>query len=307
MTFERRSAGSAIAMLCAGSVSGTGKMPTPRLTAKLIVAGGIPESAITHAMKHLILLAAAAIFVIAAPASRGNTLTVAAASDLKFALEDCLRAFRKDNPDTEVKVSYGSSGNFCAQIANGAPFDLFLAADKKYPENLIAGGQAVADSLFSYAVGQLVVWVPKSSPIDVESLGIAALNDPAAKKVAIANPEHAPYGQAAVASMKSLGVYDAVKPRLVLGDNIAQTAQFVESGAADIGIIALSLAVAPVMADKGRYWEVPLAAFPRLEQAGVITTRAANPAAARALADFLKSESGKAVLKSFGFMMPEAD
>ncbi len=258
-------------------------------------------------MKRITAFLAAAFVMAAAPSTRGETLTVAAASDLKFALEDCLKAFRKENPDTDVKVSYGSSGNFCAQIANGAPFDLFLAADKKYPESLIAGGQAVADSLFSYAVGRLVVWVPKSSPIDVASLGIASLSDPAAKKVAIANPEHAPYGQAAVAAMKSLGVYDDVRPRLVLGDNIAQTAQFVESGAADIGIIALSLAVAPVMADKGRYWEAPLTAFPKLEQAGVITARAANPAAARKLVDFLKSESGKAVLKSFGFAMPEAD
>lgn len=236
---------------------------------------------------------------------RGGTLTVAAAADLKFALEECLTAFRRDNPETEVKVSYGSSGNLCAQIENGAPFDLFLSADKKYPEKLIAGGHAAGDSLFPYAVGRLVVWVPKDSPIDVAGLGIAALKDPAAKKVAVANPRHAPYGEAAVAAVKSLGVYDDVKDKFVLGDNVAQTAQFVESGAADIGIIALSLAVAPVMADKGRYWEVPLGAFPRMVQAGVITRQAANPADARKLGDFLKSSAGNEILKKFGFISGE--
>ena len=253
-------------------------------------------------MKKLILLAAF-VLISAASVARAGALTVAAAADMKFALEDCLTVFRKDNPGIEVKVSYGSSGNFCTQIENGAPFDLFLSADKKYPEKLVAGGHAAADSLFPYAVGRLVVWVPKDSPIDVARLGIVSLKDPAAKKVAIANPEHAPYGEAAVAAMKSLGVYDDVKEKLVLGDNIAQTAQFVESGAADIGIIALSLAVAPVMADKGRYWEVPLSAFPKMVQAGVITSQAANLEDARKLEDFLKSPAGNEILKKFGFIL----
>ena len=250
------------------------------------------------------MLLAVATLILSATCVRAEFLSVAAASDLKFALEDCLQAFRKDNPDVEVKVSYGSSGNFCAQISNGAPFDLFLSADKKYPVALISGGHAVADSLFPYALGRLVVWVPKASPIDVVKLGIASLKDPDAKKVAIANPEHAPYGQAAVAAMKSLGVYDDAKAKLVLGDNISQTAQFVESGAADIGIIALSLAVAPVMAEKGRYWEVPLTAFPQMIQAGVVTSKASNPSAAKKLAEFLKSADGKMILKQFGFLMP---
>jgi len=203
-----------------------------------------------------------------------------------------------------VKVSYGSSGNFFAQIANGAPFDLFLSADKKFPEKLMADGHAVAESLFPYAVGRLVVWVRKGSPIDVAKIGIAALKDPAAKKVAIANPEHAPYGQAAVAAMKSLGVYEEVKSKLVLGDNVVQTAQFIESGAADIGVISLSLAVAPVMADKGIYWEVPLTAFPTMVQAGVITKQATNPDMAKKVAEFLKSPAGKTILKKYGFLMP---
>jgi len=255
-------------------------------------------------MKNRTNLLLSILLILATPFVRADTLTVAAAADLKFALEDCLAAFRKDNPGIEVKVSYGSSGNFCTQIANGAPFDLFLSADKKYPESLIVGGHAVADSLFPYALGRLVVWVPKDSLIDVAKLGIASLKNPAAKKVAIANPEHAPYGQAAVAAMKSLGVYDDVKAKLVLGDNISQTAQFVESGAADIGVIALSLAIAPVMAEKGKYWEVPLSAFPQMIQAGVVTSQATNPAAARKLEDFLKSDAGKEILQKFGFLLP---
>lgn len=232
-------------------------------------------------------LLAACCLLLASPASRAEVLTVAAAADLKFALEHCVQAFRRDHPGVEVKVIYGSSGNIFSQIANGAPYDLFLSADKKYPDALVAGGHADAGSMFSYAFGRLAVWVPNDSPIDVA--GMAALNDPAAKKVAIANPDHAPYGQAAVAAMKSLGVYEDVKHKLVLGENVAQTAQFVEAGAADIGIIALSLAVAPVLSAKGRYWEVPPDAFPRLEQAGVITSQAANPAAAEKFAGFLKS------------------
>lgn len=235
---------------------------------------------------------------------RAEILTVAAAADLKFALEDCLTVFRAEHPGIDIKTSYGSSGILCAQIANGAPFDLFLSADRKYPETLLVGGHAVEGALFPYAVGRLAVWVPGESPIDVEHLGMEALKLPAAARVAVANPNHAPYGQAAVAAMKSMGVYEAVKSKLVFGENIAQTAQFVESGAADIGIVSLSLAVAPPLAGKGRYWKVPLEAFPRMEQAGVVLAKAENPAAARELAAFLQSATGREILKKFGFLLP---
>lgn len=257
-------------------------------------------------MKCQLFPVAACCLIIASPVAPAETLTVAAAADLKFALEECVTAFRKENPGTEVKVVYGSSGNIFAQITNGAPYDLFLSADKKYPAALVADGHAIAESMFSYGVGRLVVWVPIDSPIEVGKLGMDALRDPAAKKVAIANPDHAPYGQAAVAAMKSLGVYDDVKAKLVLGENIAQTAQFVEAGAADIGIIALSLALAPAMSQKGRFWEVPQSAFPSLEQAGVITHNSADLRAAERLVDFLKSPAGKEILKKFGFVMPGA-
>src|SRR5262249_16120402 len=149
-------------------------------------------------------------------------------------------AFHAANPKLKVTPTYGSSGNFYSQLTHEAPFDVYLSADIEYPRKLIAAN--LADGEFLYGVGRIVVWVPKASPLDVEKLGIEALADPSVRKISSANPAHAPYGRAAEAAMKKLGVYEAVQERLVLGENIAQTAQFVESGAADVGVIALSLA-----------------------------------------------------------------
>jgi molybdate transport system substrate-binding protein len=229
---------------------------------------------------------------------------VAAAADLKFALDEVVGAFERQHPDIRVKATYGSSGSFFAQLSNEAPFDLFLSADIDYPRKLIEQGKAEKGSEFLYAVGHLVVWVPAASKLDVQKLGIRALADPSVKKVAIANPRQAPYGRAAEAALKKLGVYDDVKGRLVLGENIAQAAQFVESGAADAGVIALSLALAPAMRDTGRYWEVPLDAYPRLEQGGVLLKWAKDPEAAQALLDFLTGGEGRAILKRYGFILP---
>ncbi len=229
---------------------------------------------------------------------------VAAAADLKFAFDEATAAFQARNPGIAVKPTYGSSGNFFTQLSNGAPFDLFLSADIDYPRKLVEQGMAVKESEFVYAVGHLVVWVPNGSPLDVDKLGLRAVADPGARKVAIANPRHAPYGRAAEAALKHAGVYDRVKGRLVLGENIAQTAQFVESGAADVGLIALSLALAPPMREKGRYWEVPADAFPPLEQGGVVLAGARDAAAARALREFLTGAEGRAVLRKYGFRLP---
>lgn len=258
-------------------------------------------------MKTLRLLACL-LFAAAACARAADApkpLLIAAAADLKFALDDVLVEFRKAHPEHEAKPTYGSSGTLFAQIDNGAPFDLFLSADVKFPRQLIERGKAEKDALFSYAVGHLVVWVPKESPLDVAALGVKALLDERVRKVAIANPAVAPYGAAAVAALKTLGAYDAVSARLVLGENVAQAAQFVQSGAADAGVISLSLALAPKMKEAGRYWEVPLDAFPKLEQAGVICSGAANRAGAAQLREFLSSPAGRAVLKRFGFVLPD--
>ena len=234
-----------------------------------------------------------------------QTNTVAAAADLRFALDQIAADFQKRHSNIAVRVSYGSSGNLFTQIDNGAPFDLFLSADIDFPRKLIEQKKAVADSLFSYAIGRVVVWVPNDSPIDVEKLGIKALLNPSVRKIAIANPEHAPYGHAAVAAMKKLGVYDKVSDKLVLGENIAQAAQFVESGAADIGLIALSLAVSPKMKSEGHYWEVPLDAYPRLEQGGVVISASKQPDLARQFRAAMVRPQGRETLRRYGFILPE--
>ena len=186
---------------------------------------------------------------------------MAAASDLKFAMDELVGAFGKSHPDIEVTMTYGSSGNFFSQISNGAPFDLFFSADVDYPRRLAEAGLGPKDGVFLYAVGRIVVWVPAASRIPVER-GIQVLASPDVRKIAIANPRHAPYGRAAEAALRAAGVYEAVKGKLVLGENVAQTAQFVQSGAADAGIIALALALAPALAKEGRYFEVPLETYP---------------------------------------------
>jgi molybdate transport system substrate-binding protein len=234
-----------------------------------------------------------------------GVLAVAAAADLKFALDEVIRDFRAEHSGVDVRVTYGSSGNFHAQLKQRAPFDLYFSADIDYPRALIEADVADQATLFEYAVGRIVIWVPNNSPIDVQGLRHEALLHPAARKVAIANPAHAPYGRAAEAAMRDLGVYDQVKSRLVLGENIAQAAQFIESGAAEIGIIALALAIAPEMKDRGRYWEIPLEHFPRMLQGGVIPRHAGNPGDAVRLRDFVTSERGRGILRDYGFYMPE--
>ena len=212
--------------------------------------------------------------------------------------------FHTNQPAVKVKVTYGSSGNLYAQLQNQAPFDLYFSADIEYPRKLAEAGLALDTNAFLYAVGRIVVWTPKSSPVDVEKLGIQSLLDPSVKKIAVANPQHAPYGRAAVAAMKSLKVYDHAATNLVYGENIAQTAQFVQSGAADIGIIALSLAIAPQMRDAGRYWEIPLDAYPKMEQGGIILNWTNDADASRAFRDFVLGEHGRTVLKRYGFFLP---
>jgi molybdate transport system substrate-binding protein len=231
---------------------------------------------------------------------------VAAAADLQFALPEVIRQFHTVYPGDEVSAIYGSSGNFYSQIPNGAPFDLFLSADIEYPRQLAEQGLALPDSLFTYAVGRIAVWVPVSSALDVGRLQIRALESESVKHVAIANPRHAPYGRAAEAALRSLGIYDRVAPKLVLGENIAQTLEFVESGSAEAGIVALSLALAPAVRTKGRYWEIPLDAYPRLEQGGALLARARGSKAAARFRAFLLDAPGRRILKQYGFYLPES-
>lgn len=231
-------------------------------------------------------------------------VAVAAASDLRYALDAIIHSFAEAEPDIAVAVTYGSSGNLFAQLSSGAPFDLFLSADMEYPRQLIRAGLAREDSQFLYAIGHLVLWVPKDSPLD-EKRGMEILLDPAVTKIAFANPQFAPYGRAAKAALESLGLLDKVKDRLVLGDSVAQVAQFVESGGAEVGILALSLARAPALADKGRFWQIPDDKFPKLEQGGVILAAAKDPDAALAFRRFLMGDTGRTILEQFGFEAPK--
>jgi molybdate transport system substrate-binding protein len=230
----------------------------------------------------------------------GTVVRVAAASDLRFALEEVAELVASEHPDVELAVTYGSSGQFAQQIANGAPFDLFLSADRAYPQQLVDEGLAEAGDVFSYGVGRLVLWVAEESSVDPAD-ELAVLADPAVRTVAIANPEHAPYGRAAVEALRAAGVWDVVEPKLVLGENVSQAADFVRSGNADAGVVALSLALAPSAEDEGRWVEVPLELFSPLEQGGVVLAGARDPAATRAVRDVLMGEEGRAVLASYGF------
>lgn len=232
----------------------------------------------------------------------GKEITIAAASDLNFVMKDLVTEYEKSSGH-HVKLSLGSSGNFFSQIQNGAPFDLYFSADIGYPKKLEEAGLTVVGSLYRYAVGRIVVWTGYESRIDVAK-GIDALREPHIKKIAIANPKHAPYGRAAVAAMEHFKVYDHVKDRLVLGENISQAAQFIESGACDIGIIALSLALAPTMKSKGTYWEVPASAHPPLEQGAVILKSSKNPDAARQFVEYMQGAKGREIMTRYGFTLP---
>ena len=205
-------------------------------------------------MRHL-LLSFSLFVMIDENILRAEEITIAAASDLNFAFKELISEYETASGN-QVKLTLGSSGTFFAQIQNGAPFDIYFSADIAYPQKLEEADLTVPGSLYRYAIGRTVLWTRRESPLDVTQ-GFAALRQPSVKNIAIANPKHAPYGRAAVAAMEHFKVYDTVKDRLVLGENVSQAAQFVESGAADIGIIALSLALAPAMSTKGTYWEIP--------------------------------------------------
>jgi molybdate transport system substrate-binding protein len=235
-----------------------------------------------------------ALLCLLALIAQGGELRVAAASDLKFALDEIISAFTNRHPGNTIKATYGASGNLFAQIENGAPFDIFLSADTNYPHRLIQNGHAT--NFFLYAEGHLALWAPNSSKVDVEKLGLKALLDPSVRKIALANPAHAPYGRAAVAALKEAGIYDRLTNSLVLGENIAQTAQFVQSGGADIGILALSLVHSPPMRDKGRYFEIPSA----LEQGGVVLTRSKNTQTVETFRSFLAGPEAHAIFGRYG-------
>jgi len=233
-------------------------------------------------------------------------LVVAAAADLSAALKEIGDGYEKKT-GVKVKLSFGASGALTQQIQNGAPFDLFFSADMDYPHQLIAAGDAEGASLYQYAVGRLVLWVPADSSLDLQRLGMNAVLDPSVKKIAIANPQHAPYGRAAVAALKHAGVYDRIADRLVQGGNVAQAAQFVESGNAQAGFVALAHALAPGMDSKGKYWEVPADFYPPLAQGTVVLSHSQHKKEATQFLEYIKTKEVAELLRKYGFTLPRAD
>jgi molybdate transport system substrate-binding protein len=229
-------------------------------------------------------------------------LTVAAASDLQSALPAIASEFEKQTGQ-HVRLTYGSSGNFFTQIENGAPFDIFLSADIEYPRRLEQTGQAERGSLYEYANGRLVLWTRMDSGIDVRR-GLTVLMEARVRRIAIANPEHAPYGRAATAALRHEGLYERVRPKFVLGENISQAAQFAQSGSADVGIVALALALSPTLKASGVYVGIPESWYPPIEQAAVVLASSRHKLLARRFIDYLKSPDSVRILQSYGFVVP---
>lgn len=228
-------------------------------------------------------------------------LRIAAAADLQAVIPELRTAFGQDHPGIPVEVSFGSSGSLFAQLKNGAPFDVFMSADADYPRKLCEAGVARTENTFRYAVGHVVVWAPRESSLPLEQEGIRALLAPGVRKVALANPEFAPYGRAARAALEKFGVYEQLREKLVFGDNVAQTAQFAQTGTADAALLSLSLALSPILREQGRHWEVPADAYPKLEQVGVVMNDSKDPSAAQVWRAFMVSPKAQAILRMQGF------
>lgn len=255
------------------------------------------------------LLAGLAAVLLAAPiparAAAPRRLSVAAAASVRPALAEIARAFEAALPGVEVAISTGASGALFAQIQNGAPFDLFLSADREYPAKLVEAGLAAAADERVYAHGKLVAWLPAGSTLDLERRGLAALADPAVRRIAIANPAVAPFGRATERALEAAGVLAAVKEKLVLGTSVGQAAQFATTGAADVAFLPLSLGAGegnPLAG--GRIVPVPDALYPKIEQSGVVLGRARAPALARDLLSFVTGPKGREILLRHGHGLP---
>jgi molybdate transport system substrate-binding protein len=254
--------------------------------------------------RRLVQAALLALWVCGGTRLSAQDITVAAASDLQSVFPVLAAQFQEET-GRRVGITFGSSGNFFVQLTNGAPFDLFFSADIDYPRQLDAAGLTEPGTLYEYATGHIVMWTRNGSGIDVQA-GLQALLDPAVKRIAIANPEHAPYGRAAVAALQHESLYDKVRGKLVLGENISQAAQYVESGNAETGILALSLALAPALKDSGTYYEIPPSFYPPIEQGAVLLKSSRHKDVAKQFLAFLKTPAVARQLQAFGFAVPGA-
>jgi molybdate transport system substrate-binding protein len=246
----------------------------------------------------LILMLCAPCFSFTQP----KQIRVAAASDLQTVMPEIARAFELKS-GTHVELIFGSSGNFFAQIQNGAPFDLFFSADSEFPAKLIQSGRAEPASAVAYAVGRIVLWLPASAKCDPQAEKWNCLLRPNVAKIAIANPAHAPYGRAAVRALQSAHIYEQVRSKFVLGENISQAAQFADSGNAQAGILAYSQVQSPTTRG-GKWWEIPGDTYPPIEQTVVLLKIAKEKSAAQDFVLFITEGPGRAPLEKFGFRPP---
>ena len=245
------------------------------------------------------------LLCVGAPArTQKKRIRVAAASDLQTVMPRIAAAF-EGQTQTGVDLTYGSSGNLFAQIQNGAPFDLFFSADEEFPTKLIQGDLAEPRTAMVYGMGSLTLWMPADAKCDPQAERWKCLLRPDVTKVAIANPAHAPYGRAAVAALQAAHVYDQVRTKFVLGENISQAAQFVQSGNAQAGILASSQARSAAMRN-GKQWEIPRGGYPPIDQTVVVLKAAKEKSAAENFVKFVTEGSGRSVLEQFGFQPPPA-
>lgn len=250
-------------------------------------------------MKLLARLFVTTLLVLSASA-HAEKITIAAAADLKFAMDEVVASFKKANPGDELEVIYGSSGKFQTQIQQGAPYDLYFSADIAFPRELAKAGFA-ASEVTRYAVGRIVLW---SASMDASKMTLASLADPKIAHIAIANPKHAPYGKRAEEALRATGLWDKIEPKIVYGENIAATAQYVQSGNAQVGIIALALALSPELASKGGYWLIPDNLHAPLEQGFIITKRAEHSALAKRFTVYMSGKPARDVMTRYGFVLP---
>ena len=248
-------------------------------------------------MKLTYWLTLACLLLASAASAAERVLYIAAASDLATCLPELERLFMQSRDGVKIKSSFGASGNFVAQIRKGAPFEVFMSADQRYPATLIEDGFALADTLTHYATGHIVMWSAQPLP-DIQR-GLMMLTQPRFRHIAIANPDHAPYGQAAKRALEAAGIWSAIDHKLVRGENIAQALQFVQSGNAEIGIVALSLLKQPAFAGT-RYYEIPQHYYSPIRQYAVVTKRGDGSSLAREFVTFLLTPEAQAVFARFG-------
>ncbi len=234
------------------------------------------------------------------PVVKADQLSIAAAADLKFAMDEIVSGFKQEHPTDTIIVTYGSSGKFFTQIQQGAPFDIFFSADISFPKELASSGFA-ASAVQPYAIGRIVLW---SSEMDASKMTLASLTNPGISRIAIANPQHAPYGKRAEEALRASGLWDKLQPELVFGENIAQTAQYVQSGNAQIGIIALSLALNPELSKRGGYYLIPEKLHQPLEQGFIITKSGSDKPLAKTFATYMNAKKVRSIMSRYGFVLP---